>query len=84
MALVPESGMYALLEKGAIGKEEIIIEAEMSVSAPITKGQVLGKAKCIVDGKVVAERNLIAANDVGKIGLGALLKKLSLTFKAPC
>lgn len=76
VGISPESGMYALIGKGLAGKEEIMIETEENISAPIKKGQVLGKAKCVINGETVAETNLVAAEDVERIGLGALLKKM--------
>ncbi len=72
----PEGGLYALVKKGTLGKEELVIETNESASAPLKKGTVLGKIKCVIDGETVAEENLIAAEDVDKIGLGALLKKM--------
>lgn len=71
-----ESGMYALLKKGMKGTEEILTEIADCVEAPVSKGQVLGKVRCVSGGEIISECNLVALEDVGKIGLGALYKKM--------
>ena len=72
----PEKGLCALIQKGSSGKEEIVIEADEEVGAPIEKGTVLGRIKCIINGETVAETNLVAGEDVKMIGLSALMKKM--------
>ncbi len=76
VGMAPDKGMYALIKKGTEGNEEIVTETEDSVMAPVKKGQVIGKVKCISGGEVISEANLIATEDVGKIGFFALHKKM--------
>lgn len=40
-----------------------------SVVAPISKGQKIGEVNYSINGEVVGSSNIVAANDVNKIGL---------------
>ena len=76
VSIIPENNMYALLRRADSGKEEIVTEISEFVTAPVAKGQIVGKARCMVNGEVVSETNLVAAEEVGRIGFFALQKKL--------
>ena len=76
VSIIPENNMYALLRRADSGKEEIVTEISEFVTAPVAKGQIVGKARCMVNGEVVSETNLVATEEVGRIGFFALQKKL--------
>lgn len=61
-------------------QNEINIEQEIvldnSVQAPINKGQVLGEVTFRLDGEIVGKSNLIAGEDVEKIGMFSMSKKI--------
>ncbi|MBR6720258.1 MAG: D-alanyl-D-alanine carboxypeptidase [Clostridia bacterium] len=76
VSYVPESGMYDLLKKSDAGHEELVFERDEFVNAPVIKGQVIGKVRCVVGGETVSEVNLVATADVKRIGLWQLQKKM--------
>lgn len=71
---VCESDCGTLISKG----DDINIEQNISlnedISAPIFKGDVVGKAQFCLNGDVVAECNLISNSDVGKIDFVSMEK----------
>ena len=73
---VTEKPMYALINKSDAGKEEFVTELLPEVSAPVTKGQVVGKVQCVLNGTLLAEANLVASEDVHRIGFWQLQKKM--------
>jgi len=48
-------------------EQEVVIDD--SAIAPITKGQVLGRVNFKVDGEIMAGCDLVACENVGKIGV---------------
>lgn len=76
VGLVPENNMYALMKRSDSGKAELVVETDEFITAPVTKGQVLGKVRCVVEGETVAEGNLVANADVLRIGFWQLQKKM--------
>ena len=55
-------------------EQEIIIND--NVSAPIEAGQVLGKVEFRVDGEAVASVDLVAENDVAKLNIFTMGKRI--------
>lgn len=71
----PATNMYALLKKGDSGRIEVVNETDEFITAPLKKGDIAGKIKCVIDGEVIAETNLTVNEDVGKIGLWKMCMK---------
>lgn len=69
-----------LTEKGRGGDIEVKIELEQSVAAPVEKGQVLGKAEFLLDGQVILQRELYAAEAVDKKTFGFCFAAFSRQF----
>ena len=69
-----------LTEKGRGGDIEVKLELEQSVAAPVEKGQVLGKAEFLLDGQVILQRELYAADTVDKKTFGFCLAAFSRQF----
>ena len=72
----PEADVYALLKKGERERVEVKSEIAPFVTAPLKKGDAVGKISFLIDGKVMAETNLVANEDVEKISLGAMYIKM--------
>ena len=75
-AVVGEEIKPVLLKRGAGKSIERSIELAESVEAPVAAGQKLGDFIITVDGKEYARYPLTAADDVGKLGLGNMIKRL--------
>lgn len=69
-----------LTEKGRGGDIEVKLELEQSVAAPVEKGQVLGKAEFLLDGQVILQRELYAADTVDKKTFGFCFVAFSRQF----
>ena len=69
-----------LTEKGRGGDIEVKLELEQSVAAPVEKGQVLGKAEFLLDGQVILQRALYAADTVDKKTFGFCFAAFSRQF----
>lgn len=69
-----------LTEKGRGGDIEVKLELEQSVAAPVEKGQVLGKAEFLLDGQVILQRELYAADTVDKKTFGFCFASFSRQF----
>ena len=71
---VSENDCGTLISKG----NDINIEQNVLISneilAPISKGDVIGKLEFRLNGEVVSEVNLVAKNDVGKMGIVSMEK----------
>ncbi|MDO5477537.1 MAG: D-alanyl-D-alanine carboxypeptidase family protein [Clostridia bacterium] len=76
VAYLPESNMYALVRRSETGREELEVETEEFVTAPLKKGDAVGVIKCLLNGEVIAETKLVAASDVERIGFWQLQKKM--------
>lgn len=76
------------LEAGTGSKIEPKIELALSVEAPVEKGQVLGRLDFCLDGNVLASYNLVSPEEVKKITLFDMMKRLfsslSLRFQDEC
>lgn len=59
--------LYSIIDKGSENKVEMDIKINENLCAPIAKGEIIGKIKCTVDGKVIAECDLAAKDEVKKI-----------------
>ena len=60
--------LYITLAKGDYAKVKAVIASKKPLLAPIKKGQVVGSIKFSLDGKVIDERPLVAANDIEAAG----------------
>lgn len=71
------------LESGQKGKIQTEIDLATDVEAPVEKGQILGKVKFTIDGKSIAEYNLIAENAVRRLKISDIMRRMfsSLTSK---
>ena len=71
VVLKPSSGFSTLLPKNLdtnVIQQDITITADMNdnneVVAPVEKGQVMGTVELILDGEVIATRNLVASQSI--------------------
>jgi D-alanyl-D-alanine carboxypeptidase (penicillin-binding protein 5/6) len=60
--------LYITLAKGDYAKVKAVMASKQPLLAPIKKGQVVGSIKFSLDGKVIEERPLVAANDIEAAG----------------
>lgn len=65
-----------LIEKGKDKNIEQNLTLEDTVSAPITAGQKLGEISFVLDGKTLSTVDIVAKNDVEKINLFTMSKKV--------
>ncbi len=65
-----------LIEKGKDKNIEQNLELDNNVTAPITTGQKLGKISFSLDGKLLSTVDIIAKNDVEKLNLFTMSKKV--------
>lgn len=75
-----ECDKYLLTEKS--GAKEITkrIFLDDKVTAPIRRGDVLGYAEFVCDGKVVDKVDIISKNDVKKKGIGRIIRDIVVGF----
>lgn len=73
---IAESNCGTLISKGNDVNIEQNISIDDSISAPISKGQVIGKLTFTLNGDTIAETNLFASDDVDKIGLISMSKSI--------
>ncbi len=68
-----------LLQRGRTGAvtEEVILDE--TVSAPVKKGDPVGKIRFILDGEVLSENKVTAASDIARIGFGDIFTLLFRT-----
>ena len=66
----------ALLQKGKHKSVQTELLLDERVSAPIRKGERVGTIRYILDGDVLAEADIIATEDVPKIGFFELLRRM--------
>ena len=74
--VILENSAGTLIEKGKENSIVQSIEINDNVEAPIKKGDVLGKVVFSLDDSEVSSTNLVSANDVDKIGLFTMSKKV--------
>lgn len=72
--VVAENDCGTLISKGNDINIEQNISIENSISAPIYKGQTIGKITYTLNGNVISESNLIAGNTVDKMNLFSMDK----------
>lgn len=75
VAAVPEGGGCALIRKSGTAPE-YSYELLQSVPAPVTVGDKLGIMTVSIAGETVAQVQLVAAENVGRIGCGGILLAL--------
>ena len=68
-----------LKKKENIEKE---IQIKEGITAPVKKGDVLGKAVFMLDGEVIGETDIIATENVEKAGFFDYLKKILIIRKS--
>ncbi len=71
-----ENNLGTLIEKGKDKNIEQNLSLNENISAPISAGQKLGEVVFTLDGEVLSTVNLIAKNDVDKINLFTMSKKV--------
>ena len=76
MNAIAESNCGTLISKGNDVNIEQNISIDDSISEPISKGQVIGKLTFTLNGDTIAETNLLASDDVDKIGLISMSKSI--------
>ena len=73
---------YITIPHGSGGNIKPVLETVQPVVAPIQKGQVLGTLKVMSEGKVLAEKNVVALNAVEEAGwFGRMYDGIVLWFK---
>ena len=65
-----------LLQKGSDKNVEQSLTLEENISAPVQKGQKLGEISFTLDGEVLSTVDIVAKDDVEKIGLFSIIKKV--------
>ena len=65
-----------LIKKGSDKNIEQVMTLDDTVSAPISKGQKLGEVSFMLDGKTLSTVDIVANNDVDKMNLFTLSKKI--------
>lgn len=65
-----------LIEKGKDKNVEQNLSLEDTISAPITAGQKLGEVSFLLDGKTLSTIDIVAKNDVEKLNLFTMSKKV--------
>ena len=78
--LVYEENTGTLIKKGEDKNIEEILTIENNISAPISKGQRLGQIPYNLNGSTISSVNLVAQNDIKKIGVLSFSKKVLLTW----
>ncbi|MBQ8508892.1 MAG: D-alanyl-D-alanine carboxypeptidase [Clostridia bacterium] len=65
----------AVVKKGQGAKIERVITLPENISAPVAKGDEVGKAEFLLDGEVIATLPITAAGSVEKVSYGGLLAR---------
>jgi len=64
-------------------EQEVVLN--QNISAPVKKGQILGRVNCKIDGEIAGYSDLVATNDVKKMGIfsigNTILKKWFYLFR---
>lgn len=76
--IIYESNAGVLLKKGEDKNIEEIVTINDNISAPVYKGQNLGKIDYVLNGETISSVNLVAEKDVKKIGIGSMSEKVLL------
>ena len=75
--LVFENDCGALVKKGSSANVEQTITLNENISAPLHKGDIVGKATFSVDGENVGEVNIVSDSDVEKMNFVNIFKAVS-------
>lgn len=78
--LVYEENTGTLIKKGEDKNIDEILTIENNISAPISKWQRLGQIPYNLNGSTISSVNLVAQNDIKKIGVLSFPKKVLLTW----
>ncbi len=73
---VPENNDEIILRKGAASGVKVMVELEPSVEAPVSKGQVIGKAVFTSDGQEIHQINIVAGESVREMTIIIAIKKV--------
>ena len=73
-------GFSALLPKGKDKAVETVTKLPESVSAPVKKGDAVGKMQFLSDGEVIGEVDICAADSVKKVGYGGIFLRMLKKF----
>ncbi len=65
-----------LLQKGSDKNVEQTLTLEENISAPVQKGQKLGEISFTLDGEILSTVDIVAKDDVEKIGLFSIIKRV--------
>lgn len=68
VALELGSGLSMLLKNGQQNALKLELSLPESVDAPVEKGDILGTAQILMNGRIIARINCVAAGDVPKVG----------------
>lgn len=71
---IPEIDCGTLISKGNDINIEQNISIDENISAPISKGDIIGKISYSLNGNIISECNLIANNSVNKMGIVSMEK----------
>lgn len=69
VTLVTDNDLKVLTAKNQASNINTQIQLNPNISAPITKGQSLGKLVAVVDGKIISSVSLVANEDVEQVGI---------------
>jgi D-alanyl-D-alanine carboxypeptidase (penicillin-binding protein 5/6) len=61
--------LYLTLAKGQYANVKALISSTQPLIAPIKKGQIIGNVKFMLNGKVIDQRNLVAAKAIEGAGI---------------
>ncbi len=61
--------LYLTLAKGQYANVKAVISSTQPLIAPIKKGQIIGNVKFMLNGKVIDQRNLVAAKSIEGAGI---------------
>ena len=76
VAGVTKTDSYFIVRKDQKSKVEEKFTANKTIEAPISKGQVLGKVEYLLDGKVIAETDIVSTMDVEMIPSPSIFKSI--------
>ena len=74
-AILSESA-GTLIKKGNNNKVEQNLTLDENISAPISSGQKLGELSFVLDGKVISKVDIVAKNNVEKLNLFTMSKRV--------
>lgn len=78
--LIYEQDAGTLIKKGESQNVEEILTIQENICAPISKGQKLGEVSYVLNGETIGKANLVAENEVKKIGIGTMTEKILFSW----